>query len=236
MASLIDTQIGYRDSSTLTSCTSQTTINTMKLMTIKLSFLATMLVLALQGGSSTNAATIVFDNIAPSTPYYNPYGNWLGTFVNQYEITATTFVPSASGPLDTLDLGLFYLNGANSVTLRLSQDSGGLPGAPIWTTSVPPAPGYGFLLSVTGIGGPTINAGQTYWLEGVAPVTPTTEHAWYVNNQGDVGPVIASGNYVANTDRFSLRVGVLSSVPEPVSCVLILSGTLGLALFRRRRR
>jgi hypothetical protein len=57
-----------------------------------------------------------------------------------------------------------------------------------------------------------------------------------VNNQGDVGPVIASGNYVANTDRFSLRVGVVSAVPEPVSCVLILSGTLGLTLFRRRRR
>jgi hypothetical protein len=92
------------------------------------------------------------------------------------------------------------------------------------------------LLSVTGIGGPTINAGQTYWLEGVAPVTPSTEHAWYVNNQGDVGPVIASGNYVANTDRFSLRVGVLSAVvPEPAACVLVACGLLGLAFDRGRR-
>lgn len=207
----------------------------MKVLKVKLSFLATALVMALQFGSATNAATIVFDNISPTTPYYNPYGNWLGTFAGQYEITATTFVPSASGPLDTLDLGLFYLNGTNSVTLRLSPDTGGLPGAPIWQTTVPPAPGYGSLISLTGIGGPTINAGQMYWLEGVAPVTPTTEHAWYVNNQGDVGPVIASGNYLANSDRFSLRVGIPSAVPEPVSCVLILTGALGLTLVRARR-
>jgi hypothetical protein len=208
----------------------------MKLISNKLSFLATILILALQCGSTANAVTIVFDNIAPSTPYYNPYGNWLGTFGGQYEITATTFVPSASGPLDTLDLGLFYLNGNNSVTLRLSPDTGGLPGAPIWTTTVPPAPGYGSLISLTGIAGPTINAGQMYWLEGVAPVTPTTEHAWYVNNQGDVGPVIASGNYLASSDRFSLRVGIPSAVPEPVSCALILSGALGVIFTRRPRR
>ncbi len=206
----------------------------MKAITSKLSLLATMLVIAIAGGPAANANTIVFDNLSPTTPYYNNFGNWLGTFVNQYEITATTFVPSASGPLDELDLGLFYLNGANSVTLRLSPDAGGLPSAPIWQTTVPPAPGYGSLLSVTGIGGPTINAGQTYWLEGVAPVTPTTEHAWYVNNQGDIGPVIASGNYVASTDRFSLRVGVLT-VPEPAACMLLLGGLLGICLTRRRR-
>jgi hypothetical protein len=54
----------------------------MKIMTAKLSFLATVLAFALQGGTTANSATIVFDNIAPSTPYYNPYGNWLGTLGN----------------------------------------------------------------------------------------------------------------------------------------------------------
>jgi hypothetical protein len=205
----------------------------MKALTFKLSFLAAMLVFTLQGGMPVNAATVVFNNIPASPAYYQNAGNWLGTLGNQYEITATTFTPSASGQLDELTLGLFYVSGTNSVTLRLSPDTGGLPGAPIWQANVPPAPGFGSLLSVTGIGGPVLSASQTYWLEGVAPVTPTTLHVWETNNQGDAGPTISSGNYIANTQRFSLRVGVLS-VPEPVSCLLMLSGILGLTLSHRR--
>ena len=207
----------------------------MKVFTIKPSFLATVLALAVQGGTTVNAATVVFDNIAASTPYYNPYGNWLGTLGNQYAITATTFTPSVSGQLDELTLGLFYQTGVNSVTLRLSPDTAGLPGAPIWQTSVPPAAGYGSLLNVTGISGPALNAGQLYWVEGVAPVTPATLHGWYTNNQGDSGPIIASGNYVTNAQRFSLRVAVASTVPEPVSCVLMVGGAVGLTFVRGRR-
>ena len=207
----------------------------MKVFTIKLSFLATVLVFALHTGSLANAATVVFNNIPAAPAYYQNAGNWLGTLGNQYGITATTFTPSASGQLDELTLGLTYTSGVNSVTLQLSPDTGGLPGAPIWQTSVPPAPGFGSLLSVTGIGGPTLNSGQTYWLEGVAPVTPATLHGWWTNNQGDAGPVIGSGNYVANTQRFSLRVGVLV-VPEPAACLLLVCGSLGLAPSHRRRR
>jgi hypothetical protein len=208
----------------------------MKALTFKLSSLAALLVFVLPGGTPVNAATIVFNNIPASPAYYQNAGNWLGTLANQYAITATTFTPSASGQLDELTLGLFYVSGANSVTLRLSPDTGGLPGTPIWQANVPPAPGFGSLLSVTGIGGPMLNASQTYWLEGVAPVTPTTLHAWETNNQGDAGPTISSGNYIANTQRFSLRVGVLSNTPEPASCLMMLSGMLGLTLSRRRRR
>jgi hypothetical protein len=208
----------------------------MKVIKIKLIFLAAILVLALHGGTPANAATVVFNNIPASPAYYQNAGNWLGTLANQYAITATTFTPSASGQLDELTLGLFYVSGVNSVTLRLSPDTGGLPGAPIWQANVPPAPGFGSLLSVTGIGGPLLNASQTYWLEGVAPVTPATLHVWETNNQGDAGPIIGSGNYYANQQRFSLRVGVLgSTVPEPAACTLSLCGSLGLAFVRRRR-
>jgi hypothetical protein len=203
-------------------------------MAAKTFSLVTMLVLALFGGTPLNAATIVFDNISPSSPYYQNAGNTLGTAGNQYSITATTFTPSASGQLDELTLGLTYLSGANSVTLRLSPDTGGLPGAPIWQTTMPPAPAFGSLLSVTGIGGPTLNASQMYWLEGVAPVSPPTLHGWWTNNQGDAGPIIATGTYYPNQQRFSLRVDVIS-IPEPTTFLLLMCGAIGLVLARRRR-
>jgi len=195
---------------------------------------AALFSIGLTASSPATAAVIVYDNISPVMPYYHNYGNWLGTFGGQYEITATTFVPSGSGQLDELTLGLFYQTGVNSVTLRLSPDVAGLPSTPIWQTTVPPAAGYGSLLSVSGIAGPMLTAGQTYWLEGVAPVTPSTLHGWYSNNQGDYGPIIASGNYYLNQQRFSLRVGVPAIVPEPVSCVLLVMGVLWLGAGRRR--
>lgn len=205
----------------------------MRLLKSKLTFIVVASLVAGQTGKPTRAATVVFNNLSATTPYYQNAGNWLGTLGNQYAITATTFTPSASGQLDELALGLIYQSGANSVTLRLSPDSGGLPSAAIWQTSVPPAPGYGSLLSLTSIGGPTLNAGQQYWLEGIAPVTPATLHGWYTNNQGDIGPVIGSNNYYANTQRFSLRVGVIT-VPEPAACLLTVAGVVGLSMIRRR--
>lgn len=206
----------------------------MRLLNTKLTLIALVSLAAAQTSKPAAAATVVFNNLSATTPYYQNAGNWLGTLANQYEITATTFTPSASGQLDELTLGLIYQTGANSVTLRLSPDSGGLPSAAIWQTTVPPAPGFGSLLSLTGIGGPTLNAGQLYWLEGIAPVTPATLHGWYSNNQGDLGPVIASGNYYPNIQRFSLRVGVVM-VPEPATCLLATAGVFALSMIRRRR-
>jgi hypothetical protein len=204
----------------------------MKVITTKLSLLATALVFTLDGGLPANAATVVFNNIPASPAYYTNAGSTLGG--SQSAISATTFTPSSSGQLDELTLGLTYLQGTNSVTLRLSPDTGGLPGIPIWQTSVPPAPGFGSLLSLTGIGGPTLNASQTYWLEGVVPNSATL-HGWWTNNQGDAGPVIGNGLYVANTQRFSLRVGILA-VPEPATLMLLACGSIGLALIGRRHR
>jgi hypothetical protein len=192
--------------------------------------------LVAQACSVAAANTIVFNNLAASTPYYYNFGNSTGNAVGGYSTSATTFTPSVSGPLDELTLGLFYLFGSNSVTLQLSPSVSGLPSAPIWTTTSAPAPAYGSLMSLTGIGGPVINAGQQYWLEAIAPVTPSTLDAWYRNNQGDVGPIIANGNYIASDDRLALRVGVLGSVPEPCTCMLLCFGLIGATSIRRRPR
>jgi len=184
--------------------------------------IASLMALVALFGTHARAATIVYDNINSSTPLYQLGGNWFGSFGNQYAITATSFTPSATGLLDSIDVGITQGLGLNSFTLRLSPDVSGLPSAPIWQSTATPAAGWGSLLSLTGIGGPVISSGQQYWLEAVAPVSPPTLHNWFSNNQGDNGPVIATGTYVANAARFSLRVGVLA-VPEPGSCFLALA-------------
>src|SRR4051812_34258516 len=205
----------------------------MKVTPSKLTVFGTTLVLALRCALPANAATVVFDNIAASPPYYLNGGGIIGTLGTQSFITGTSFTPNATGQLDELTLGLFYVQGTNSVTLRLSPDVGGLPSAPIWQGSGTPAPAYLQLMTMTGFAGPTINSGQQYWIEALE-TTPATLHAWDQNNQGDVGSIISGNAFYTNQLRYALRVGVVS-VPEPTACALLLCGSIG-AVFARRRR
>jgi hypothetical protein len=152
------------------------------------------------------------------------------------------FTPSATGTLDELDLG--YTNqklvGTNAATLRLSPEVAGMPSAPIWAGVATAASIFGQLTTLTGIGGPTLNAGQNYWLEAFPPNDGVTLRGWYTNNQGDLGSIIGIGNFVANTGRFALRVGV-NAVPEPSTLALaafglVATGCFTKALRRGRRR
>ena len=204
----------------------------MKVTPNKPTFFATALVLALRCALPADAATVVFNNLAASPPYYQNGGGIIGTIGTQSYITGTTFTPNATGQLDELTLGLFYVQGANSVTLRLSPDVGGAPSAPIWQGSGTPAPAYLQLMTMTGIGGPTINSGQQYWIEALQ-TTPGTLHAWDQNNQGDTGSIISGNVLYTNQLRYALRVGVVS-LPEPAACALLLSGSIAIVFARRR--
>jgi PEP-CTERM motif-containing protein len=201
-----------------------------------LSIVLPMLLLIIS--ATSNASTIVFDNLAPSPQYYFNFGNWSGSLTpNTYGITAMNFTPSAGGTLDELDLGYTDQKIVNTVnaTLRLSPEIGGMPSAPIWTGSVLPTGTFGQLTTLTGIGGPTLVAGQTYWLEAFPPNDGITLHGWYTNNQGDLGSIIGSGNYIANTSRFALRVGV-NTVPEPSTLALAILGLVATGCFAKTLR
>lgn len=205
----------------------------MKVMTNSTSARALALLILLGATSATPGATVVFNNIAASPPYYLNGGGIIGTVGSQSFITGTSFTPNATGQLDELTLGLFYVQGTNAVTLRLSPDVGGAPSAPIWQGSGTPAPAYLQLMTMTGIAGPTINSGQQYWIEALQS-TPGTLHAWDQNNQGDVGSIISGNVLYTNQLRYALRVGIVA-VPEPASFLLLVCGALGLTLQNRRR-
>jgi hypothetical protein len=201
-------------------------------------FPAASVLLLLSTAVTAHAATITFNNLAPSPQYYYNFGNWTGNFLpNTYAISAMNFTPSATGTLDTLDLGLTNqkIVGSSVTTLRLSPEVSGMPSAPIWQANATAATIFGQLTSLTGIGGPTLTAGQTYWLEAFPPMDGVTLDGWYTNNQGDIGSIIGSGNFVPNTGRFALRVGVLQA-PEPSALALAVFGLISICIFATRGR
>jgi hypothetical protein len=198
-----------------------------------------LLALSLLHGAAAQATTIVFDNLDPSpSPFlYSNGGSWTGNFnANTYATTSTTFVPSASGQLDELALGLTVqdIGGSTTGTLTLHDDIGGLPGNQLWQANASVPLVFGQLAQLTNIAGPTLNMGQTYWLTAAAPTDGFTLHGWYSNNQGDTGPIISAGNFFASTVRCSLQVGVIT-VPEPTSVALSAGGAALVVVSLRRR-
>ncbi len=185
------------------------------------SFAAVLIAGCLMLASGADAA-IVYDNFAPTPiPYSNTgwsTGNFLPTL---YGVSATTFVPTGSGPLDELHLGLTNqkLIGSNNNLLTLYNDLGGVPGIALWSGNVTVSGVFGSVASLTGINGPSINSGQTYWLSAAPPVDQVTLHGWYFNTQGDFGPTLNFGTPTPNGRRFALQVGV-KAVPEPATWLM----------------
>jgi hypothetical protein len=184
-------------------------------------FAAILLASCLAFASAADAA-IVYDNFAPTPPYYSNSGWSTGNFLpNVYAISATTFVPTGSGQLDELHLGLTNqkLIGSNNNLLTLYNDFGGAPGIALWSGNVTVSGVFGSVASLTGINGPTINSGQTYWLSAAPPVDQVTLHGWYFNTVGDLGPTLNFGTPATGGRRFALQVGV-KAIPEPATWII----------------
>lgn len=191
------------------------------------------------GATNANAA-IVYDNLDPTpSPFlYANFGSWTGSFTSTtYATTSTTFVPSASGPLDSLDLGITVQNNGGSQVgmVTLFDDNAGAPGTQLWQSALNVPLSFGQLAQLTNIGGPTINMGQTYWLTAAPANDNFTLHGWYSNNQGDNGAIISAGTPFSSALRFALRVGV-KTVPEPASGAMLAIAALGVCCGWRGRR
>ena len=100
---------------------------------------------------------------------------------NGYRGQAEWFVPTESGPLNTVDLAL---SGHGSVSITLAEDANGVPGKPVESFANVPSSqfGRGGHLVLVSAAHPPLTAGIKYWLC-AEPADRNTGCGWSQNNQ-----------------------------------------------------
>jgi len=190
--------------------------------------------------SPARAGVVAYDGIGP-TDTGSGGGNWFGYLSGFYYTLAQKFTPTVDGALDGLDMTISpdMYSEDRSYTIRLLADNANTPGTVLWETTAdtwPVAEDALFHLEIPD--GPTISAGQAYWVQADKPEVPNTAHDWDANVEGYKGSFAiyqdsSTGWEVWDNDNVrGLRVTV---IPEPGTAGLLLAGTLLLRRLRIRR-
>jgi hypothetical protein len=187
--------------------------------------------------ASTLANVVTYEGLGAANTW-GPSGNWFGNLSGTTNTVAQKFTATVSGTFAELYAAIkpdTYTSN-RSYTLRLLADASDSPGAVLWETSAQtwPVPA-GSIFHLNDLNGPSLVAGQSYWLQADEPVLNSC-HSWMTNNQGYGGSFAISTNGVAwevFDDDVVRGLRVLVAVPEPASVVLLVLGSL--ALVRRRR-
>jgi PEP-CTERM motif len=224
-------------------------------MTRRLTVLSTSLgvwALVLAAPSAAQASTILFTNYGGGFSYNTTDGNPLGNdFVGDNVAQGDSFKPLVTDSVDLVRISLsdFVPNSSNvaPITVELTADAGGLPGAVLESWTIAPGT-LGSLgvnnppVALTSLLHPTLSTANTYWL--TASTTVDDSIAWNLNSTGDVHHTASS--YDAGATWFSSAATDLTPgafdvegpsstapVPEPGTLMLLASG---LALAGRRWR
>jgi len=228
------------------------------MISIRMKFILAAAALAIVVHCHPCAAAIAFNNFGPNETYGSPGGNWQGRYHDQEVKLAQRFTPSISGQLHWIGMGLTYTDGLNDqsgdvVTLAIVPDVDGKPGASeLWSQIyIDKVTNRGFLQGATGFqasGGPSLQAGTSYWLTSTTPSTAGLHLWWrspmineppaiYFIDGGGVHPegewdVLDSPNQLGLLDPgFALRIVV---IPEPAAAALMLAASAAFLAVRRR--
>jgi hypothetical protein len=200
--------------------------------------LVVLFVLIVLGKPSESRADFsIYNNLGPNNSYNSTAYGFVGTSMgNNYE-WAEEFIPSASGSLSGLNLGMIYDFGNNIVTLSLLSNANGALGNTLWSQTFTNQLGSpGSMFSVSNLNGPMLNTGSSYWL--VAGTDSTSAQAWFAGFSGNPASMGVNGSWTYNVPNSPLAMEVMANnvtpTPIPASFVLMGSGLLGLVGLRQR--
>lgn len=206
-----------------------------------------MLLFAATSGS--RADTTLFTNFGAGFSYNTSVGNPIGNaFDGNLYAEGDSFSPSSSTMVSSIYLALscdFASGCPDSFTVSLTRDAGDQPGASFESFTVSGG-SLGLLgvnnapLILTSISDPSLTAGTRYWVTVSSDSNDTI--AWNLSPTGDISDAaISSDGGVTWFSPSGLTPGALqvngvtttTSVPEPDTVVLLISGLLLLAPGRR---
>ena len=210
--------------------------------TLKVAYLLPILLLCLS--PSNLSATTIFSNLGPGDSFGGvPAGTVssssasFGVRFEQAVAFTPSGVPGTVWTVDSIDIGLSLVAGANDVVLKLLTDATGQPGSVIETIPLSGAitgtPGNPSLAQASSVINPTLTAGTTYWLT-ASTSGSGTQMSWQGSPTSGGQAFSRNGapwivNNVTNQGAFRLT----ALVPEPSTLLLLTVSTA--ALFQRRR-
>lgn len=189
-------------------------------------------------------AQVLFSNLGPGDSFDSSVGWILSSSASACGIDqqiATSFVPSSTASLGTVELALdLFGGGANEIDIAVMTDAAGVPGATLESIHLSGAiPGSPALVTATSALNPVLTGGTTYWV--AALVGLDTCGAWWFNNTGDLD-IAGSFDSGASWSGFpgltagALRVSGTAVVPEPTTLGLLGALVIATPLALRRRR